>query len=127
MSINKPTTNTPYDIIYDELDHLNKVNFRNAAEKELLNAIKEPQKVDKEMVVNKDLELYDEAFRNYFYMTSVLNDPKSNEFFDEAIKEVHPTIKLKAPAKNILKFVNKVFVQELAETCFEVISKTKSQ
>lgn len=126
MSINKPTTNTPYDIIYDELDHLNKVNFRNAAEKELLNAIKEPQKVDKEMVVNKDLELYDEAFRNYFYMTSVLNDPKSNEFFDEAIKEVHPTIKLKAPAKNILKFVNKVFVQELAETCFEVISKTKS-
>lgn len=78
-------------------------------------------------MLSKDLEMYDEAFRNYFYMTSVLNDPKSNEFFDEAIKEVHPTIKLKAPAKNILKFVNKVFVQELAETCFEVIAKTKSQ
>lgn len=38
---------------------------------------------------------------------------------------MHPGVKLKAPAKNILRLVNKVFLQELAETCFEVISKTK--
>lgn len=33
MSNNKAVANTPYDIIYDELDHLNKTNFRKAAEK----------------------------------------------------------------------------------------------
>lgn len=114
MSNNKPPATTPYDIIYDEVDHLNKINFKKAVEKELITAVKEPQKVDQDALLKKDVEMYEEAFRNYFYMTSVLNDPKSNEFFEEAIREVHPTIKLKAPAKNILKLVNKVFVQELA-------------
>jgi hypothetical protein len=47
-----------------------------------------------------------------------MTDTKSNDFFEEALKEIHPSVKLKTPAKNILRLVSKVFLQELAETCF---------
>jgi hypothetical protein len=50
----------------------------------------------------------------------MLSNTKSNEFFEEIIRELHPTVKLKGPTKGLLKTVCKVFVQELAETCFEV-------
>jgi len=43
------------------------------------------------------------------------------------MREVHPGVKIKGPAKNILRLVNKVFIQELAETCYEVLAKTKGE
>ena len=57
----------------------------------------------------------------------VLNDSKNNEFFEEALREVHPSVKIKASAKNMLRLVMKIYAQELAETCFEVMEKGKKE
>jgi hypothetical protein len=67
---------------------------------------------------------YVESFRNYYYTSEILANNKSNEFFEEVIRELHPTVKMKGPTKGLLKTVCKVFMQELAETCFEVGSLT---
>lgn len=61
---------------------------------------------------------YIDSFRNYYYTSEILANSRSNEFFEEVVRELHPTVKLKGPTKGLLKTVCKVFVQELAETCF---------
>ena len=58
---------------------------------------------------------YIDSFRNYYYTSEILANSRSNEFFEEVVRELHPTVKLKA-TKGLLKTVCKVFVQELAET-----------
>lgn len=74
-----------------------------------------------------ELEKYQDSFRNYYYTNQILSDNKASDFFDDAMRDVHPGVKMKGPAKNILKLVNKVFIQELAETCIEVLSQTKGE
>ena len=41
MNNNKPAPKAPEDIIYDDVDHYNKVTFIAVAEKELITANKE--------------------------------------------------------------------------------------
>lgn len=67
---------------------------------------------------------YVDSFRNFYYTSEILTSNKSNEFFEEIIRELHPTVKMKGPAKGLIRAVCKIFVQELAETCFEVGSLT---
>lgn len=75
MNNNKPAPKAPEDIIYDDVDNYNKVAFRTVAENELAKANKES---DKDTVLNKEVEKYEESFRNYYYTSQVLNDPKNN-------------------------------------------------
>jgi len=107
MTNNKPGK-TLEDIIYDDVDHFNRMSFIKAAENHLAQAPLEPN------TMAQQIEQYETVFRNYYYATQILNDSKNHEFFEEALKELHPTVKIKTPAKNILRLVTKVFVQELA-------------
>jgi hypothetical protein len=56
------------------------------------------------------------------YATEIFSSSKSSDFFEEAVKEVHPTIKVKNTSKATMRSICKVFLQELAEGCFEVVS-----
>ena len=49
-------------------------------------------------------------------MDTVFSSQKSKEFFDSALKEVHPQIKYSnsKKTKNLLRSICKVFLQELA-------------
>jgi len=35
---------------------------------------------------------------------------------------MHPTLKIKGPIKNLLKTITKIYTQELAETCLELMT-----
>lgn len=68
------------------------------------------------------MEKYHESFRSFYYTSEVLSNNKSNEFFEDIVREIHPTLKIKGPIKNLLKTVTKIYTQELAETCLELMT-----
>ena len=121
---NKVNQIAPDDLIADQVDQHNRDAFLKKAKKE----IGEGNPVEKdEKVLERQVEKYRDSFRNYYYTSQILNDTKNHDFFDQTIKEVHSGVKIKAPSKNILRLVNKVFVQEIAQTCFEIMQKSGAQ
>ncbi len=54
---------------------------------------------------------YGESFRNYYYNAEILIYNKNNEFFEDVIRDIHPTMKIKSAVKGIIRIFNKIFVQ----------------
>jgi hypothetical protein len=123
MTNNKPPPKSPEDLMYDDVDDYNKMNFAKVAAHELEKVAEGSDPA----ILARELEKYKESFRNYYYASHVLMDSKNNEFFDEAVKDVYPNVKIKPPAKNLLRLVNKVYLQELVETCYEVMTKSGAE
>ena len=115
-NIQKGNTQTPDELIYEDLDGVNRQDYYKTVEKEILELCKEGEDVEAfpPNVVEEEKNKYVESYRAFYYTNGILAHNKSNEFFEEVIKDVHPTIKLKGPAKGLLKVACKVFVQELA-------------
>lgn len=113
MNNNGQKASVPMDeLLHEQLDEANKHIYYKRLEEELTSESKADfLKISKEDSENQDIEKYKETFRNFYYTSEILSNNKSNEFFEEAVRDVHPTVKVKGPSKNILKSVCKVFVQ----------------